>query len=302
VLDGATGATLWAISGKNDALQALGAIVGDADGDEVPDLFVAEPQFPDSGADFDRGHISVVSGATGLMLWEQEGHLGQPSAQLGWHYGAAGDVNGDGYADVLASSIDPAGSATVHFFSGSNGTTLDEIDLPPDVTNVGALLPFGRFDAGACDDALIGSVGIGGNGGAYVYASSTGGLHGFTDLGHAKATSAGELPTLRAYGDLAAGSVVTVRARHLPASKLGSWFIGLTAANVPFKQGVLVPNPFGPFFRFFVASDANGAFTIAAPNPQSVFLGLSIVHQIWIQDPGATAGVCATNGLQETFK
>jgi hypothetical protein len=163
-------------------------------------------------------------------------------------------------------------------------------------------LPFGRFDAGACDDALIGSVGIGGNGGAYVYASSTGGLHGFTDLGHAKATSAGELPTLRAYGDLAAGSVVTVRARHLPASKLGSWFIGLTAANVPFKQGVLVPNPFGPFFRFFVASDANGAFTIAAPNPQSVFLGLSIVHQIWIQDPGATAGVCATNGLQETFK
>jgi hypothetical protein len=202
----------------------------------------------------------------------------------------------------MASSTDAAGSATVGLYSGPGGTPLDLIDLPPDGTAVGELLPLGRFDAGACDDVLIGSLGIGGNGGAFVYASSAGGLHGYTDLGHAKATSAGALPTLAAYGDLAAGSVVTVRARHLPASKPGSWFIALSAGYVPFKQGVLVPNPFGPFFRFIVATDANGAFSLSAPNPQSVFLGLSIVHQIWIQDPGATAGVCATNGLQESFK
>ncbi|HZM00948.1 MAG TPA: VCBS repeat-containing protein [Planctomycetota bacterium] len=302
VLDGATGASLWTIGGTLDSSQTHGAIVGDGDGDEVPDLLVAESQWPQSGANFNRGRVRLVSGATGLMLWDEEGHLGQPSAGLGRRYGAAGDVNGDGYADVMASSTDLANSATVHVFSGLDGATLDLLDLPPDGSFVGALLPFGRFDAGACDDVLIGSTGLGGNGGAFAYASGQGGLHGYTDLGFAKPSSAGELPTLRAYGDLGPGSPVTVRARHLPPSKPGSWFIGLSAGYLPFKQGVLVPDPFGPFFRIFVATDSTGSFSVTAPNPQSVFLGLSIVHQVWIQDPGATAGVCATNGLQESFK
>jgi hypothetical protein len=71
---------------------------------------------------------------------------------------------------------------------------------------------------------------------------------------------------------------------------------------VSFKQGVFVPSPFGLFLRFAIATNAAGEFTVAGANPAAVFTGLTIHHQIWIQDPGATAGMCATNDLQETFE
>ena len=299
LLDGATGATLWTASGATDAVQVQGAIVGDGNADEVPDVLAVEWLWPDVGSNTDRGRIRLLSGATGQELWQVQG---QPSQSLGLHFGAAGDVDGDGYADVAASHTDAALGAVVGFYSGRTGAPLDLIDLPPDVTSAGALLSLGRFDAGACDDVLVGSLGIGGNGGAFVYASSQGGVHGFTDLGHAKATAAGQLPTLHGYGGLDAGEVVTLKARHLPPGALGSWFIGLTAGYVPFKQGVLVPSPFGLFLRFVVGTNGAGEFSISGTNPASVFTGLTIYHQIWIQDPGVPGGVCATNGLQETFE
>ena len=299
LLDGASGAPLWTASGVFDALQVEGEIVGDGNADEVPDVLAAEWLWPDSGAGTDRGRIRLLSGATGQELWQVQG---QPGQSLGLRFGAAGDVNGDGYADVAASHTDAVLGTIVGLYSGLDGAPLDLIDLPPDTTGAGALLALGRFDAGSCDDVLVGSTGIGGNGGAFVYASSQGGLHGFTDLGHAKATATGALPTLKGYGGLDGGEVVTLRARHLPPLKAGSWFIGLTAGYVPFKQGVLVPSPFGLFLRFVVATNGAGEFTINGTNPASVFLGLTIYHQIWIQDPGAPAGVCATNGLAETFK
>ena len=300
LLDGLTGGTLWTASGATDAVQILGAIVGDGDGDEVLDVLATEWLWPDVGANFNRGRIRLLSGATGLALWEVQGTV--MDEHLGLHFGAAGDVDGDGYADVAASRADAALGAVVGLYSGKTGAPLDQIDLPPDGTAAGALFSLGRFDAGACDDVLVASLGIGGNGGAFVYASSQGGVHGFTDLGHAKATSSGELPTLKGYGGLDAGQVVTLRARHLPPSAAGSWFVGLSAGYVPFKQGVLVPSPFGLFLRFVVATNGAGEFTIAGANPPAVFTGLSIYHQIWIQDPGVPAGVCATNGLQETFE
>jgi len=299
LLDGASGDPLWTTSGANDALQVQGAIVGDGDGDEVPDVLAVEWLWPDSGAGVDRGRIRLLSGATGHDLWEVQG---EPGESLGLHFGAVGDVDGDGYADVGASHTDATLGAIVGFYSGRDGAPLDLVDLQPDGTGAGALLSLGRFDAGACDDVLVGSTRIGGNGGAFAYASSQGGVHGFTDLGHAKATASGEQPTLKGYGGLQAGEVVTLKARHLPSLKPGSWFIGLTAGYVPFKQGVLVPNPFGLFLRFAIATNAAGEFAVAGANPAAVFTGLTIHHQIWIQDPGATAGVCATNGLAETFE
>ncbi len=76
----------------------------------------------------------------------------------------------------------------------------------------------------------------------------------------------------------------------------------MVAGNFPFKQGVLVPSPFGLFFVFNGASDANGEFMLTAPNPAAVFAGLSLYHQIRFADPTVGAGLAATNGLQETFK
>jgi hypothetical protein len=301
VLDGASGAVVHAFTGAINSGQTLGALVGDGNGDEVPDVLVAEPQWIKPGEGTLRGRIRLFSGASGAFLWERQGAEG--SSQLGARHAAAGDVNGDGFADVMASETLVATGSAVRILSGRDGVLLDDIDLLPDAAgSAGALLSLGRLDAGACDDVLIGITTLAGNGGARALASSKGGVHGFTDLGHAAATGAGALPTLHGYGSLAALAPVTIRVRHAPPGKPGKWFIGLSAGYLPFKGGVLVPSPLGPFFIFGVGSDAAGEFTLTAPNPASVFTGLSIVHQFWFADPSAPHGVAASNGLQETFQ
>ena len=82
----------------------------------------------------------------------------------------------------------------------------------------------------------------------------------------------------------------------------GAWFIGLSQGNLPFKQGVLVPSPLGPFFQFIVGSGPIGQITVFGNNGPAVFAGLAIYHQFWFVDGAATAGVSASNGMKEIFK
>src|SRR4029453_7689984 len=89
----------------------------------------------------------------------------------------------------------------------------------------------GLFDAGGCSDMLVGQPNHAGNGSVQVLASSKGGLHGFIDVGFAKPGSNGKTPSLRGYGGLAAGQVVTVTARWALPGAAGVWFIGLSAGN-----------------------------------------------------------------------
>jgi len=114
--------------------------------------------------------------------------------------------------------------------------------------------------------------------------------------------STGATPTLRGYGDLAAGGLVTITARHALPFKHCTWFLGLSQGNIPFKQGTLVPSPFGSFFVIGLFADAEGTVSLSAPNPSSVFTGLSLYHQFWFSDPAALAKVSASNGMEEIFK
>jgi len=249
-----------------------------------------------------RGRVRAWSGATGLLLWERTGPT--PLAQFGVGLAGVGDVNGDGFGDVGATAIPQSGNpGTLTLMSGPTGSNLDQFTVAAGGTlALGQIRGAGHFDEGGCADVILGVPAWINDGGAVVYASSKGGVHGFVDLGLAKVGSNGATPTLRGYGDLAAGSVVTITARHALPFKHCTWFLGLSQGNIPFKQGTLVPSPLGPFFVIGLFADAEGTVSLSAPNPSSVFTGLSIYHQFWFSDPAALAKVSASNGMQEIFK
>ena len=76
-------------------------------------------------------------------------------------------------------------------------------------------------------------------------------------------------------------------------------FVGFTAINAPFKDGILVPAP--NILVPNLLTDANGRFTLpfAWPN-DPVLVGFDLYWQQWVSDPLATKGVSASTALRST--
>jgi hypothetical protein len=87
----------WTGSAAGDLFGKAVAGAGDVNQDGYPDVLVGAP-FKD-GADFNAGAVDVYSGQNGKELYEFDGH--SESDKFGSAVSAAGDVNGDGYADML---------------------------------------------------------------------------------------------------------------------------------------------------------------------------------------------------------
>jgi hypothetical protein len=94
----------WHAEGNN-YIARLGHAVGtagDVDGDGYSDVIVGGPGYGDDGLS-QEGKVWVFHGSSGGLeassSWSREG--GQNGAHYGWSVGTAGDVNGDGYADVI---------------------------------------------------------------------------------------------------------------------------------------------------------------------------------------------------------
>lgn len=97
VFSGSTGATIYAIIGTN-AAEAFGYSVdgaGDVDGDGYADFVVGAPTYGPTNA----GRILVYSGVDGAQILNWPHVSG---GNLGISVAGAGDVNGDGFDDVLA--------------------------------------------------------------------------------------------------------------------------------------------------------------------------------------------------------
>jgi hypothetical protein len=96
-----TGATWTAEGGQQGA--RFGSSVGSADvnGDGYADLIVGirhyDGDLPDEGGA--RIFLGSLSGLDDTPSWEVEGD--QAGSEFGWAVGGAGDVNGDGYEDVV---------------------------------------------------------------------------------------------------------------------------------------------------------------------------------------------------------
>lgn len=108
---------------------------GDVNGDGYADVLVGAPGFDGIGEDEGRAYLFLGS-ATGLSAspaWSASGEMG---AEFGASVAAAGDVNGDGYDDVIVGSpgyFYSEGAAFVYYGSSAGlGTSPDWWTSPPD--------------------------------------------------------------------------------------------------------------------------------------------------------------------------
>lgn len=125
VLSGGDGGVLLLLkgSGPGDLFGSSCAGVGDVDGDGRDDLLIGAPQSNVPGG---RGYVRLVSGASGAVLRTLTGAAA--GDQFGAAVAGAGDLDGDGKADVLVGAPlndaggNDAGAATA--FSGATGAAL----------------------------------------------------------------------------------------------------------------------------------------------------------------------------------
>lgn len=116
----------WVLDGRTnqDRFGQAVAAAGDVDGDLTPDIVVGA--WADDLGGNESGAVYVYSGATMQLLYE---FLGPASgARMGWSVAGAGDVNGDGFADILAGMPEENSNGTqagaARLFSGQDGSVL----------------------------------------------------------------------------------------------------------------------------------------------------------------------------------
>ncbi|MBK9387734.1 MAG: FG-GAP repeat protein [Planctomycetes bacterium] len=147
------------LAGSNSGDEFGNAVAGcgDVDMDGIDDVIVGAPLETFLG---DRGGcVRVFSGRTGAVLHLFTGRRG--SDHFGIGVSGAGDVNGDGYADLLTGGIDMIyanRSGEACLYSGRDGSLIRVI---PGVAN-GSMFgrwvgPVGDFDGDGADDIWVGA-------------------------------------------------------------------------------------------------------------------------------------------------
>ena len=116
----------------------------------------------------------------------------------------------------------------------------------------------------------------------------------FVDLGDGKAGTGGIVPHLEGDGRMTPGSNNALALSDAERDTPATLVVGLGVLGAPFKGGVLVPSP---DLLIVGTTDMVGMLTLPFAVPESFAAGISFVAQAWIEDPGATQGFSASNGL-----
>ena len=197
VFSGQDGSLLFTFEGENH-VNRLGKAVsgaGDVNQDGYADVVVGadgwdDPNDPNGG---DAGRVYVLSGQDGTMLWTFDGENGGDN--FGMSLSGAGDVNQDGYDDVVVGARlwddpnDPnAGTwhGRAYVFSGQNGSLLFTFEGENGGDRFGmSVSDAGDVNQDGYDDIVAGAHwwddpnGLGGNsreGRVYVYSGQNGNL------------------------------------------------------------------------------------------------------------------------------
>jgi FG-GAP-like repeat/FG-GAP repeat len=165
---GGTGMILWTANGTvlYAGFGTVLAPAGDFNGDGVNDVVVGAP-ITVAGPGGTSGSAFVLSGATGAQLFSISGTV--PGERLGNPVSKAGDLNGDGYGDILVSSPNfgyPNNLGKVLLVMGPTGVVTQTVALgtssdqpgPNLPSGVGTGLAGGAFlDGDGVPDILIGA-------------------------------------------------------------------------------------------------------------------------------------------------
>ncbi|MCC7170038.1 MAG: hypothetical protein IT459_06300 [Planctomycetes bacterium] len=116
------------------------------------------------------------------------------------------------------------------------------------------------------------------------------------DLGFAKPGALGA-PHLAGTGPLSANTPVSLDLTDTIQNAPTFLVLGPNAVNLPFLGGILVPNP---SILVALQTNASGRLTLSATWPVGIPAGTTLCAQMWIQDPAATFGFAASNGLLGT--
>jgi hypothetical protein len=175
VFSGRSGSLIHEFSGLAGDMHGYAvADAGDEDRDGVHDVVAGAPNVG-------PGRAYVYSGATGELIGTL---VGETAGEFfGSSVGGAGDVNQDGYADLLvgAELSDQGGdeSGRAYIFSGLDGTLIRHLEAERFGDNYGSgAAGTGDLNGDGIGDQIIGArdAGPGRRGRAYVYSGATGEL------------------------------------------------------------------------------------------------------------------------------
>lgn len=153
---------------------------GDALGDELrggfdfnldgfDDILVSSPYNDEGSAD--GGKIQVLGGPDGRVLFSKVGTAAGHSLGIS---ADVGDINADGFLDVIAGSFYSSGIGTVNVYSGLTGGLLLTKASPQNGDRFGVVVSTaGDFNGDGFGDFAVGAPG---SGKTYVYAGPAGGL------------------------------------------------------------------------------------------------------------------------------
>jgi hypothetical protein len=139
---------------------------GDVNGDTVSDLVVgADYESSESGPD-EAGRAYVFDGATGGCLFSLASPNEEESGEFGGSVSGAGDVNGDGYDDIVVGAFkedpgtSPINAGRAYVFSGATGEVLFSLSSPSE-EGMGcfgwSVSGVGDVDADGCVDIAVGA-------------------------------------------------------------------------------------------------------------------------------------------------
>jgi hypothetical protein len=159
VFSGVDGSILYTFNGDS-ATDRLGRSVsgaGDVNNDGTPDFIVGDDLNDDNGNN--SGRALVFSGLDGSVLYTFYGD--SVGARLGNSVSGAGDINGDGFDDLVVGALGVnADRGSLRVFSGADGSVLYSFSGNEPLENVGRTVSgLGDLNGDGFDDFLIGARG-----------------------------------------------------------------------------------------------------------------------------------------------